>query len=98
MRLFKSVADKLVYKIDRYTKNRKKVIDNKNVTNSKLANRIKALEYKTWQNQVTADSKVYELDRLISKANRDLQSAKDYVNSVQPTDQKPMNITGKRGM
>ena len=54
---------------------------------------MKALEYKVWQNQVIVDSKVNEIDRKIDKAKRDLLSEKEYVQSIIPTDQKPLNIT-----
>lgn len=89
----KSAADKLVDKIDKLTQARQRLIDNKNIANSSIQNKMKALEYKVWQNQVIVDSKVNEIDRKIDKAKRDLLSEKEYVQSIIPTDQKPLNIT-----
>ena len=89
----KSAADKLVDKIDKLTQARQRLIDNKNIANSSIQNKMKALEYKVWQNQVIVDSKVNEIDRKIDKAKRELLSAKEYVQSIIPTDQKPLNIT-----
>ena len=91
--LNKSAADKLVDKIDKLTQARQRLIDNKNIANSSIQNKMKALEYKVWQNQVIVDSKVNEIDRKIDKAKRDLLSEKEYVQSIIPTDQKPLNIT-----
>ena len=91
--LNKSAADKLVDKIDKLTQARQRLIDNKNIANSSMQNKMKALEYKVWQNQVIVDSKVNEIDRKIDKAKRDLLSEKEYVQSIIPTDQKPLNIT-----
>ena len=89
----KSAADKLVDKIDKLTQARQRLIDNKNIANSSIQNKMKALEYKVWQNQAIVDSKVNEIDRKIDKAKRDLLSEKEYVQSIIPTDQKPLNIT-----
>ena len=75
----KSAADKLVDKIDKLTQARQRLIDNKNIANSSIQNKMKALEYKVWQNQVIVDSKVNEIDRKIDKAKRDLLSEKEYV-------------------
>lgn len=91
--LNKSAADKLVDKIDKLTQAKQRLIDNKNIANSSIQNKMKALEYKVWQNQITVDSKVNEIDRKIDKAKRDLLSEKEYVQSIIPTDQKPLNIT-----
>ena len=91
--LNKSAADKWVDKIDKLTQARQRLIDNKNIANSSIQNKMKALEYKVWQNQVIVDSKVNEIDRKIDKAKRDLLSEKEYVQSIIPTDQKPLNIT-----
>lgn len=93
----KNEADRIVSKIDKLVTQRQKIIDNKNVKNSEITNQTKALEYKAWQNQVQADSKVNALDRQVEKLKRDLKSVKEYVNDVVPSDQKPMNITGKEG-
>lgn len=93
----KNEADRIVSEIDKLVTQRQKIIDNKNVKNSEITNKIKALEYKAWQNQVEADSKINALDRQVEKLKRDLNSVKEYVNDVIPSDQKPMNITGKEG-
>lgn len=88
-------ADRIVSNIDKLTAERQQVIDKKNVKNSAIENKIKSLEYMGWNNQLRADSKVNEIDRKLDKLKRDLQSEKEYVNSVLPSDDKPRNITRK---
>ena len=98
MKLFKKKnrADFIVERMDKLTAKRQKVVDQKNVRNSAIENKINALEYKSWSNQVKTDSVCNQLDRELDKLRRDLQSEKDYVNSVVHSEDKPRNITGKR--
>lgn len=98
LRLFKKVnkADQIVNEIDKLTAKKTKLIDEKNVKNSAIENKINALEYKSWSNQVKIDNQCNQIDRTLDKLRRDLQSEKDYVNSVVPSEDKPRNITGKR--
>lgn len=93
-RLFlrKTSADKIVDDIDSLTAKREKVLQDKNVKNNSLQNKIKALEYKAGQNQVKADNLVNEIDRKLDKFRRDLQSEKDYINSIKPTDEADSHI------
>ena len=90
-----SKADEIVNKIDRLNAKRTKTIDKKNVKNSAIENKIHALEYKAWSNQVKADNSINQIDRELAKMRRDLQSEKDYINSVIPSEDKPRNVTIK---
>lgn len=98
MNIFKrtTTADKIVDKMDRLTAKRQRLIDEKNVKNSAIENKMKSLEYKSWSNQVSTDSKCNVIDRQLDKLKRDLKSEKEYVNSVVPSEDKPRNITSNR--
>ncbi len=83
----KTKADKIVDEIDSLTAKKQKVQNDKNVKNNSIQNKMKALEYRANQNQVKADNVINEIDRKLDKLKRDLQSEKDYVNSIKPTDE-----------
>lgn len=98
MNIFKrtTTADKIVDKMDKLTAKRQRLIDEKNVRNSAIENKMKSLEYKSWSNQVSTDSKCNVIDRQLDKLKRDLKSEKEYINSVVPSEDKPRNITSNR--
>ncbi len=83
----KTKADKIVDEIDSLTAKKQKIQNDKNVKNNSIQNKMKALEYQANQNQVKADNIINEIDRKLDKLKRDLQSEKDYVNSIKPTDE-----------
>lgn len=88
----KTKADKIVDEIDSLTAKKQKVQNDKNVKNNSIQNKMKALEYQANQNQVKADNIINEIDRKLDKLKRDLQSEKDYVNSIKPTDELDKHI------
>lgn len=88
----KTKADKIVDEIDSLTAKKQKVQNDKNVKNNSIQNKMKALEYQANQNQVKADNIINEIDRKLDKLKRDLQSEKDYVNSIKPTDELDRHI------
>lgn len=81
-KLFKSRVNKLVDKRDRLTFKRQKIEDQKNLTNSKIENKIRDLENKAWRNQIITTNKIDDINRKLEKTERDILSEKDYVNSI----------------
>lgn len=82
MKLFKSRVNKLVDKRDSLTFKRQKIEDKKNLTNSKIENKIRDLENKSWRNQIITTNKIDDINRKLEKTERDILSEKDYVNSI----------------
>lgn len=81
-KLFKSRVNGLVDKRDRLTFKRQKIEDQKNLTNSKIENKIRDLENKAWRNQIVTSNKIDDINRKLEKTERDILSEKDYVNSI----------------
>lgn len=81
-KLFKSKVNKLVDKRDNLIFKRQKIEDKKNLTNSRIENKMRDLENKAWRNQIIATNKIDDINRKLEKAERDIISEKDYVNSI----------------
>ena len=93
LNLFKSKVNKLVDKRDELIFKRQKIEDKKNLTNSRIENKIRDLENKAWRNQIIATNKIDDINRKLEKAERDIISEKDYVNSISTF--KPEEISAK---
>ena len=79
----------MVSKIDKLVKyhanlklKKQQVEDRINQKNSAIETKIKKLEDKAYNNRLEKDRKVAEFDRLIKKTARDVESEREYVNSV----------------
>ena len=93
LNLFKSKVNKLVDKRDELIFKRQKIEDKKNLTNSRIENKVRDLENKAWRNQIIATNKIDDINRKLEKAERDIISEKDYVNSISTF--KPEEISAK---
>lgn len=93
LNLFKSKVNKLVDKRDELIFKRQKIEDKKNLTNSRIENKIRDYENKAWRNQIIATNKIDDINRKLEKAERDIISEKDYVNSISTF--KPEEISAK---
>ena len=93
LNLFRSKVNKLVDKRDELIFKRQKIEDKKNLTNSRIENKIRDLENKAWRNQIIATNKIDDINRKLEKAERDIISEKDYVNSISTF--KPEEISAK---
>lgn len=89
-KLFKDKVSRLIDKRDAVTIKRQKVHDKKNRANSRIEVKIADLEKKAWRNQIMATTTMENLNRQLEKIERDLNSEKEYLNSV-PT-YKPEDI------
>ena len=93
LKLFKSKVNKLVDKRDKLIFQRQKIEDKKNLTNSRIENKIRDYENKAWRNQIISTNKIDDINRKLEKAERDIISEKDYVNSISTF--KPEEISAK---
>lgn len=93
LNLFKSKVNKLVDKRDELIFKRQKIEDQKNLTNSRIENKMRDLENKAWRNQIIATNKIDDINRKLEKVERDIISEKDYVNSISTF--KPEEISAK---
>lgn len=82
VKLFRSKVNKLVDKRAELIFKRQKIEDKKNLTNSRIENKIRDLENKAWRNQIIATNRIDDINRKLEKAERDIISEKDYVNSI----------------
>lgn len=75
-------VNKLIEERDRLSFERQAIFDAKNLANSKIEHKIKALENQAWKNQIKASNAIEEINRKLERVERNLISEKEYVNSV----------------
>lgn len=78
----KNEVNKLVEERDRLAFERQSIHDAKNLANSKIEHKIRALENEAWRNQIKAANAIEEINRKLERVERNLISEKEYVNSV----------------
>ena len=75
-------VSKLIEERDKLSFERQHIHDAKNLANSKIEHKIKALENQAWRNQIKASNAIEEINRKLERVERNLISEKEYVNSV----------------
>lgn len=75
-------VNKLIEERDRLAFQRQSIDDAKNLANSKIEHKIRALENKAWKNQIKASNAIEEINRKLERIERNIISEKEYVNSV----------------
>lgn len=75
-------VNKLIEERDRLAFQRQSISDAKNLANSKIEHKIRALENQAWKNQIKAANAIEEINRKLERVERNLISEKEYVNSV----------------
>ena len=75
-------VSKLIEERDRLAFQRQSIDDAKNLANSKIEHKIRALENKAWKNQIKASNAIEEINRKLERIERNIISEKECVNSV----------------
>ena len=68
---------KLIEERDKLSFKRQAIHDAKNLANSKIEHKIKALENQAWRNQIKASNAMEEINRKLERVERNLISEKE---------------------